>query len=917
MRTVIRMRPPAEGQAPAVTRSDGRVVVLTDPREDGHESEFLFDRILQAEARQEDVFKDTAGRLLGHVFQGYNACVLAYGQTGSGKTYSIFGEESGAHEFRGIAPRSLETIFRMAEEASSSGYGKVQVSVSMLEIYMDQVRDLCRMAADPKVGVGGAGGAAGTGPRSRPSSAARSRPAFGEESPPAWSNLDVMEDASGATVVKDLAVRSVASVAEALNILNAGIALRQTVATSMNDVSSRSHTVFTVYVTQRTLDENGEPRVMSGHLNIVDLAGSERLKKSESVGDRLTEARYINQSLSTLGKVALELAKGDSTHVPYRDSKLTRVLKDSLGGNSHFVLLTTLHATSANYDECLNSLHFALRCKSIQVNPRMNYAVPGGSDETVQRLKAEIAKLRRKLESTHTHYQKVLEKLGGPNFLQDLGPVERIGMDDSSSMEGSFAGLPQGSPLPARSGEGLPEAESGSPTRHPGSHSRPAQRRASVMGAKPGASGGLPGGEASDVSAQALIKELREQLAARQESLMALQRRFVEAETAHREDIRAQRRAQKLEVERVQVEKKNALTKTSEDHEAFREEMEKLREVNMNLKSQLHALTKSIPSRMEARREEKVTEAKALGDLRTELEAAHREKLAAMEEQYDAKIANLKEQSQYFLGQQKTELEAFTKSYEQFRARKEREVSGLTEELELLYEFSRKSSLIVEKMESGHYRMRERSGLKAVVVPAKDRPAPLNLERMKHLQRILQKLDGFSADMREEEDPELLMEGGSPSRPASQQSNLPAGMEELELEVVNLRRELGRVEAEGKAEVSAAEREALERQILEELTAHPTIDYIRRLENEAHQYQADLLDARKKVADLRVALASAQRSSQQQGGAAKPGLRRAQSARPLTQSNSNRRRTEGGRSLGPSRPNSTMGGHPPRPFSVI
>ena len=793
----------------------------------------------------------------------------------------------------------------------------MQVSVSMLEIYMDQVRDLCRMAADPKVGTGGAGGASG-GPRSRPSSAARSRPGFGEEAPPAWSNLDVMEDASGGTVVKDLAVRPVSSVAEALNILNAGIALRQTVSTSMNDVSSRSHTVFTVHVTQRALDESGEPRVMTGHLNIVDLAGSERLKKSESVGERLNEARYINQSLSTLGKVALELAKGDSTHVPYRDSKLTRVLKDSLGGNSHFVLLTTLHATSVNYDECLNSLHFALRCKSIQVNPRMNYAAPCDTDETVKRLKAEIAKLRRKLESTHTHYQKVLEKIGGPNFLQDLGPVERIGMDSASSMDGSVAGHPPGSPLPPGAGaeRGAPGLEGESP-RLPASPSRQAQRRASLMGAKPGAAGtagSAAGGEAADANTQALLKDLREEVAAKQDSLMALQRRFVEAETTHREDARALRRAQKLELEKVRAEKKDALARTGEDHEAFREEIEKLREVNANMKSQLHALTKSIPTRMEARREEKVTEAKALGDLRTELGEEHREKLVAVEAQYEAKIANLKEQSQYFLAQQKAELEKFTRSYTDYKARKESEVSGLNAELQLLYEFARKSSLIVEKMESGHYRMRERSGLKAVVVPAKDRPEPLNMERMKHLHRILQQLEGFSTDMRGEEDPALLMEGSSPSRPASQQSNLPPGTEDLDLELVSLRRELARMEAEGKAEVSAAERELLELQVLEELTAHPTTDYIRRMENEVHQYQADLVEERKKVADLRVALASAQRLQQQGGsaGSQKPSLRRAQSARPLTQ-NSGRRRVESG-SRGPTRPNSTV---PPRPFSVL
>ena len=163
----------------------------------------------------------------------------------------------------------------------------------------------------------------------------------------------------------------------------------------MNEVSSRSHTVFTLHVVQRERNNEAAPTT-TGMLNLVDLAGSERLDKSKSEGQRMKEAVVINKSLSALGNVVMALQRADYTHVPYRESKLTRLLQDSLGGNSYTTLLATLNPLQENYEECLNTLMFANRCRYVQNKPEVNYLDTGteSTDKKVKALMAEISNLK-------------------------------------------------------------------------------------------------------------------------------------------------------------------------------------------------------------------------------------------------------------------------------------------------------------------------------------------------------------------------------------------------------------------------------------------------------------------------------------------------------------------------------------------
>ena len=211
-------------------------------------------------------------------------------------------------------------------------------------------------------------------------------------------DLEIHEDAQGEVYVKDLTLVPVNS-AEDINVVIAeGLKIRATHETKMNAVSSRSHTIFTIVVTQ-TDKSTGEG--FSGRINLVDLAGSERLKKSESEGMRLKEALHINSSLTALGKVVMALdPNAASSHVPYRDCKLTRVLQNSLGGNSYTTLVAAIHPCQEYIEECLSTLQFANRCRVVQNQPRVTYVGEESmeaKDKRIKQLTEECKQLKRKL----------------------------------------------------------------------------------------------------------------------------------------------------------------------------------------------------------------------------------------------------------------------------------------------------------------------------------------------------------------------------------------------------------------------------------------------------------------------------------------------------------------------------------------
>ncbi|KAJ3038695.1 Kinesin-like protein kif3b, partial [Rhizophlyctis rosea] len=335
---VVRCRPFSEKEKAAghqniVDIQPGGAVTLKSPKSDHDVKNFTFDAAFGQDSKQVDVYNATARVIVDAVLEGFNGTVFCYGQTGTGKTFSMQGISTIPH-LRGIIPMSFHQIFDHIFRATTK---KFLVRISFLEIYNEEIRDL--LIKSPKNNA---------------------KPA----------SLDLKEHPETGVYVKDLSAYVVKSVEEMEKLMDVGNKNRSVGATLMNENSSRSHSIFTITVESSEPGADGEDRFVAGKLNLVDLAGSERQSKTGASGDRLKEATKINLSLSALGNCISALVDGKSSHVPYRDSKLTRLLQDSLGGNAKTLMIATMSPANYNYDETLSTLRYANRAKSIKNKPK-------------------------------------------------------------------------------------------------------------------------------------------------------------------------------------------------------------------------------------------------------------------------------------------------------------------------------------------------------------------------------------------------------------------------------------------------------------------------------------------------------------------------------------------------------------------
>ncbi|KAG0138003.1 P-loop containing nucleoside triphosphate hydrolase protein [Tuber indicum] len=289
---------------------------------------FTFDRVFDMSSKQADVFDFSIRSTVDDILNGYNGTVFAYGQTGAGKSYTMMGADIDNESSKGIIPRIVEQIF--ASILASPGNIEYTVRVSYMEIYMERIRDLLNPAND---------------------------------------NLPVHEEKSRGVYVKGLLEIYVSSVQEVYEVMRRGGSARAVAATNMNQESSRSHSIFVIQINQKNVETGSQK---AGYLYLVDLAGSEKVGKTGASGQTLEEAKKINKSLSALGMVINALTDGKSTHVPYRDSKLTRILQESLGGNSRTTLIINCSPSSYNDDETLSTLRFGMRAKSIKNKAKIN-----------------------------------------------------------------------------------------------------------------------------------------------------------------------------------------------------------------------------------------------------------------------------------------------------------------------------------------------------------------------------------------------------------------------------------------------------------------------------------------------------------------------------------------------------------------
>ncbi|XP_055933295.1 kinesin-like protein KIF21A isoform X2 [Argiope bruennichi] len=386
VRVAVRIRP----QMPSEVFDMCHVCTTVTPGEPqvwlGNDKAFTFDHVFNMNTSQDIVYTSCIQDLLDGCFNGYNATILAYGQTGSGKTYTMgTGFDMSANEEEiGIIPRAVNQLFNGIAKLQNEAQNKkitppeFKVTAQFMELYNEEVIDLL----DP-VGEG--------------------------EERGKKSNVKIHEDSNGQIITVGLTSRSVSSASEALQCLKIGALSRTTASTKMNVQSSRSHAVFTLHIKQQRLvqfesSENGSLEMesledfdtLTSKLHFVDLAGSERLKRTGATGERAREGISINCGLLALGNVISAL--GDktkrATHVPYRDSKLTRLLQDSLGGNSQTLMIACISPSDRDFMETLNTLKYANRAKNIRNKISINQ---DKSSQTISSLRREIQQLQLEL----------------------------------------------------------------------------------------------------------------------------------------------------------------------------------------------------------------------------------------------------------------------------------------------------------------------------------------------------------------------------------------------------------------------------------------------------------------------------------------------------------------------------------------
>lgn len=317
---------------------------------------FSFDRCFTEQSTQLDVFNEFE-HLAISVLSGYNVSLLAYGQTGSGKTYTMIGEDNNNN--RGLYYTLSNKIFDVIETYPDSI--NVNIELSMYEIYNDELRDLLVEKQKTK--------------------------------------LVIISKPSG-TYIQGLQKFKIESVSDIIDFLHKGEKTRSTASTDINDHSSRSHCIMTLYITQT--DSSG--KYVTGKLNIVDLAGSEKVKKSKAQGERLVEAQNINKSLSALGDVIAALdnktnkKNNNSAHIPYRNSKLTYALKDSLSSHSKTIMICTIRPNEGFVDETLSTLYFAQRVRSVNLGEAKKIVEYKNRDDEVNHLTNKYNSLIRERE---------------------------------------------------------------------------------------------------------------------------------------------------------------------------------------------------------------------------------------------------------------------------------------------------------------------------------------------------------------------------------------------------------------------------------------------------------------------------------------------------------------------------------------
>lgn len=907
---------------------------------------FQFDGVFWSNTTQETIFEHVCREQVDHMLKGYNACCFAYGQTGSGKTHSMFfprgGQARDESDAIGIIPRAIDYVFQQLAHRPNA-----ELHVSFLEIYCDTIRDLGKASllytpdggcalertsdlyrdaaaaraetfgmrgsqsgnlttplqapsssmANKGNGHNASAGSLGTsvlhGPESDHNNNIGTSP-LGARNKRFDQTEEIREDAHGNVFVKGLARIPVRSCSEALDIIDRGLSMRATEATSMNDTSSRSHTVFTIEVAEQQqqqhvshdndddIDDDVIPVV--GKLHLVDLAGSERIKKSESKGARLQEALHINKSLTALGKVIVSLEPAErknGTHVPYRDSKLTRILQNALGGDSYTTLLATIRPSRTHAEECLSTLQFANRCRRVANNPRVHRvgenALSRGGSERIRRLMDQVDKLKEERKqllvklaaATGDDVEAVLDEAiseedthlaaasRDPAYVQSvvvsavLRTLHKVGLEGRVDDRTGGVILPDGTLLDAstpaafvglskegqerqklliqRLGESLKQL---SP-----SVLAIAARVAAVFGWSPRA---IPPGllavlgerEAEFTKTRKKLEDTKSELEARRSDLEQLRRRMTTAEY----ESRRKEHDLKLAIDSAT---KRAVIATDALKAQHKEELASLTELHHTTTQELAATAKAaLP--MTTPRPASAAPPSRVVDLQQRLAAARdaAKRAQGRVDNCEATIAALREQYEHWLREKDKEALSFVAQLDVYRRRKRKQLESANTELRTLWYALEAHTTILANLRAGKYPIHQLSNnVAAPRIPKVDLP------------RCKPSLDGLPTTKRAVAKHSPMMNDEAPP----QHDEIIPGEERLKAQLRESRDQLNALRRDFETKVEA--------RVAAELSSHPTIAYMRQLEERARQAEHVASQQTKNHAQLRIAYLRLQGSS--------------------------------------------------------
>jgi hypothetical protein len=786
VKVFVRLRPPEDGSNVSKQHikdlEKSNKITILDPRDQtshtGNEHAFAFNEVFNVATNQESVFLQVSEPLVTQTLRGYNTCCFAYGQTGSGKTYSMFGPPG--DDTVGIIPRAVNDVFQRLVQIQEDK--ETAVVVSFLEMYCDQIRDLGKAYLDKDTGAGDSGSRQTTAdwyeenkrrqagkyrPGSRGNSGSRN--GSGRNTPSKKSvgisgtrfaprgvglataseyvsqDLTIHEDSMGNVFVKDLSVIPVSTPEECLTVVQMGFKLRATHETKMNAVSSRSHTVFTLTIVQK---DRITGETITGMLNLVDLAGSERLHKSESTGQRMKEALAINTSLTALGKVIMALDPGSKgSHIPYRDSKLTRLLQNSLGGNSYTALLATLHPQEKHYEESLSTLQFANRCRNVRNQPRVNYIDQGGPDreKRLKKLMQELQTLKRQLSSMEARHQAQVMAL-----MADLG-IEGELMPDGrfQTANGEVLGIT------ATAANGAVEESGGVPgsqselfnaTGGSGGARGRSGRGSGARGARALASGKLGGaGLASQLKKQ-LASESRDKEKFKQKmhafkyELDSLKEKYeADSDRLNTHVKRQHDQIQNLK-EELQELQGGASAQLELERQRHKDEIETVVNNNKILLAKTAERLRDVPKSLHVSSEVLRESRTAAAKMKVQTEAQYNKLIEELNTSHELKLENMRQQYDFLSSKKKAEQEKFVEDFNKYYAKKSNELSEYKNELVMLYNHCNMLSTIVSKVEQNAYPVRQlATGVKVFAIPQKDKPHDIFKDkgRLLHLREQL------------------------------------------------------------------------------------------------------------------------------------------------------------------------------------